>query len=61
MDDIEKIIAEIELLERLHELPDPRPLQTADWKAANRKHDEMYANNPWFRLWKRYGSASSSS
>jgi hypothetical protein len=27
----------------------------ADWKAANRKHDETYAGNPWFRLWKQYG------
>lgn len=53
--DVEKTIAEIELLEYLHSLPDRRPLQMADWKAANQKHDEIYANNPWFRLWKRYG------
>lgn len=57
--DVEKTIAEIELLERIHALPDTRPLQMADWKAANQRHDEMYANNPWFRLWMRYGGASS--
>lgn len=53
--DVEKTIADIELLENLLALPDRRPLQTSDWKAANQKHDETYANNPWFRLWKRYG------
>ena len=53
--DIEKTIADIELLERMLSLPDPRRLQAADWKAANQKHDETLANNPWFRLWKRYG------
>ena len=51
----EKIITEIECLERLYSLPDPRPLQLSDFYAANQRHDETYANNPWFRLWKRYG------
>jgi hypothetical protein len=51
--DAEKTIAEIELLEQILRLPDKRPLQMADWKAANRKHDETYANDPWFRLWRR--------
>jgi hypothetical protein len=51
--DAENTIAEIELLERIHALPDKRPLQMADLKAANQKHDEKNANNPWFRLWKR--------
>jgi hypothetical protein len=51
----EKIIAEIECLERLYSLQDPRPLQPSDRYAANQRHDETYANNPWFRLWKRYG------
>lgn len=51
--DTEKTIAEIEMLERIFTLPDKRPLQMSDWKAANRKHDEKYADNPWFRLWKR--------
>jgi len=53
--DIENIIAEIESLERIFTLADKRPLQMPDWKAANQKHDETYANNPWFRLWKQYG------
>jgi len=49
-----KAIAEIEWLERLYLLLDIRPLQLSDRCAANLKH-EMNANNPWFRLWKRYG------
>ena len=53
--DPEKTIAEIELLERMLTLPDKRPLKMPDWKAANQKHDEAYANDPWFRLWKRDG------
>ncbi len=53
--DVEKIIAEIECLERIFALPDPRRLQPADREAANRQHDEMLAANPWFKLWKRYG------
>lgn len=51
----EKIITEIEWLERLFSLPDTRPLQLSDRYAANQRHDEVYANNPWFKLWKRYG------
>jgi hypothetical protein len=23
--------------------------------AANRRHDEMLAHSPWFRLWQQYG------
>jgi hypothetical protein len=53
--DVEKIINEIESLERIFSLPDARPLQPADRDAANQRHDEMYANNPWFQLWRRYG------
>jgi hypothetical protein len=53
--DAEKTIAEIELLERIYALADSRPLQMADRKAANQKHDESHANNLWFRLWKRDG------
>jgi hypothetical protein len=53
--DAEKTIAEIEWLERIYTLGDARPLRLADREAANQKHDEMYAENPWFRLWKRYG------
>ena len=52
---LERIIAEIEWLERLFSLPDNRPLQLSDLYVVNQRHDEMYANNPWFRLWKRYG------
>jgi hypothetical protein len=59
--DAEEIIAEIKLLEHIFTLPDKRPFQMADWKAANHKHDEMYANNPWFRLWKQYGGSAPSS
>jgi hypothetical protein len=51
----DKTIAEIEWLERLYDLPDNRPLQLSDRYAANQRHDEKYANNAWFRLWKRYG------
>jgi hypothetical protein len=53
--DIERIIAEIEWLERAFEVPDTRPLSAADLSAANRRHDEKQALNPWFRLWQRYG------
>jgi hypothetical protein len=53
--DAEKTIAEIELLEHILTLPDKRPLKMADWKAANQKHDQTYANDPWFRLWRRDG------
>jgi hypothetical protein len=53
--DVERTIVEIEWLERIFTLPDPRRLRLADREAANQKHDEVYATNPWFRLWKRYG------
>jgi hypothetical protein len=46
------IIAGIEWLELLFRLPDNRPLPMADWKAASQKHDETYADDPCFRLWK---------
>ena len=59
--DAEEIIVEITLLEHIFTLPDKRPLRMADWKAADRKHDEIYANNPWFRLWKRDGVSMPSS
>ncbi len=52
---IERTIAEIEWLERIFALPDIRRPGLTDREAANRRHDEMYAANPWFRLWKRYG------
>jgi len=53
--DIENTIADIEHLERIYALPDKRPPTPADRYAANQKHDQTYANNPWFRLWQRYG------
>jgi hypothetical protein len=53
--DLEKTISEIEWLEQLYSLPDPRTSTLSERYAANRRHDEMYANNPWFRLWQRYG------
>ena len=56
---IEKRISDIEQLERIFALPDTRPLRLPDREAANRKHDEMYAANPWFRLWQRYGVSTS--
>jgi hypothetical protein len=39
----------------MFEAPDTRPLSSSDLKAANRRHDEMLAHSPWFRLWQRYG------
>jgi len=53
--DIERIITEIESLERIFAVPDTRPLSASDLSAANRRHDERLANSPWFRLWQCYG------
>ena len=53
--DAEKTILEIEWLERIFALPDSRDRGLPDREAANRRHDEMLAANPWFRLWQRYG------
>jgi hypothetical protein len=53
--DTEQTIAEIERLERIFAVPDTRPLSSSDLTAANRRHDEMLAHSPWFRLWQRYG------
>jgi hypothetical protein len=53
--DAERTIAEIERLERIFAVPDTRPLNPNDLSAANRRHDEMLAHSPWFRLWQRYG------
>jgi hypothetical protein len=52
---LENNIAEIEWLERLYSLPDTRSPQLDDFRTANQSHDETYAKNPWFKLWKRYG------
>jgi hypothetical protein len=53
--DVERIIDEIEQLQEMFEAPDIRPLSASDISAANRRHDEMLAHSPWFRLWQRYG------
>jgi hypothetical protein len=53
--DAEQTIAEIGWLERTYVVPDTRPLNPSDLAAANRRHDEMLAHSPWFRLWQRYG------
>lgn len=53
--DVEQIIAEIELLERIYALPDSRPPSPADLEAANRRHDLLCARNPWFRVWQQFG------
>ena len=53
--DTEQTIAEIERLERIFAVPDTRPMSASDLAAANRRHDEMLAHSPWFRLWQRYG------
>jgi hypothetical protein len=52
---LERTILEIEWLERLLTLPDTRPIHLSDLRTVNQRHDEMSANNRWFRLWKRYG------
>jgi len=53
--DIEKTIADVEWLERIFALPDTRGFRASDREAANRRHDDMHAANPWFRLWKDFG------
>jgi hypothetical protein len=53
--DADQTISEIEWLERMYEAPDKRPLRPADREDANQKHDERNAQNPWFKLWRRYG------
>jgi hypothetical protein len=53
--DVERIIQEIEQLQEMFEAPDSRPLSASDLEAANRRHDQMLAHSPWFRLWQRYG------
>ena len=53
--DVERIIDEIQQLEEMFEASDIRPFSASDISAANRRHDEMLAHSPWFRLWQRYG------
>ena len=53
--DVERIIDDIEQLQEMFEAPDIRPLSASDISAANRRHDEMLAHSPWFRLWQDFG------
>ena len=53
--DVERIIDDIEQLQEMFEAPDIRPLSASDISAANRRHDEMLAHSPWFRLWRHFG------
>jgi hypothetical protein len=53
--DVERIIDEIQQLEEMFEAADARPFSTTDICAANRRHDEMQAHSPWFKLWQHYG------
>ena len=53
--DPEQTISEIERLERIFAVPDTRPLSPSDLLAANRRHDDMLAHSPWFRIWQRFG------
>jgi len=53
--DVERIIDDIEQLEEMFDTPDIRPLKPSDVAAANRRHDAMNANSPWFRLWQHFG------
>lgn len=53
--DAERVIADIESLERTYALPDTRPLTPGDVQAANQQHDRKLAQSPWFRLWQAYG------
>lgn len=53
--DVERIIDDIEQLEEMFEAADIRPLSANEISAANRRHDEMLAHSPWFRLWQNFG------
>ncbi len=53
--DVERIINDIEQLREIFEAPGVRPLSASDISAANRRHDEMLAHSPWFRLWQHFG------
>jgi hypothetical protein len=53
--DVERIIDEIQQLVEMFEAADSRPFSATDISAANRRHDEMLAHSPWFKLWQHYG------
>ncbi len=54
--DVERIIDDIEQLQEMFEAPDIRPLSASDLAAANRRHDDLLAHSPWFRLWQEDGA-----
>jgi hypothetical protein len=53
--DVERTINDIEQWQGMFEAPDIGPLSASDLSAFNRRHDELLAHSPWFRLWQRYG------
>jgi hypothetical protein len=53
--DVERIIDDVRQLEEMFEAPDIRPLTASDVSAANRRHDAVHANSPWFRIWQDFG------
>jgi len=53
--DVERIIDDIGQLEEMFEAPDIRPLSPSELAAANRRHDDLLANGPWFRIWQHFG------
>lgn len=53
--DAERVISEIEALERIFAAPDTRPMTPNDLAAANQRHDKANAHSPWFKLWQSYG------
>jgi hypothetical protein len=53
--DVERIVEEIQQLQEMFEAPDVRPLSASAISVANRRHDEMLAQSPWFRLWQQSG------
>jgi hypothetical protein len=53
--DVERIIDEIQQLQEMFEAPDIRSLSASDISAENRRHDEMLAHGPRFRLWQQFG------
>ncbi|MDR3762690.1 MAG: hypothetical protein P4M01_01200 [Acidobacteriota bacterium] len=47
--DVERIITEIECLERMYSLPDNRPLA----EIAPGKQPAMYTDTPWIQQWRQ--------
>ena len=51
--DAEQTIAEIEVLERVFRGSGRQTAGPSDL-AANRRHDDMLAHSPWFRIWQHF-------